>query len=448
MKYLCALLAAMQLVSASGAETSPGGTKNSVRLTAVILDAYVESMRTNHPALRAQFARVGAAGHAAEGVRTWGDPTLAFGGTVSDGARGPALREDGDLVFELEQPLPLFGKARAARTVAQREAETETARATVVFQTLRRDLMKTVITLATQEELIALAHEDLAWLETALAAATGQHRAGNGSANAVLKLQTEHARRKDALLTETRRREQVQVSLNRQLQRPLHETLPAHALPEIAPSVPYSSNLVEHALRHEPTLLVLASELRAARAQADIARKSRLPDVGGFVEGRQYSGDGGFREATIGVKLTLPWFNGRKYRGDLERERARADAVRFESENAAQLVHEELHRLTVELDAARREALLYRDEILPRAQLMFETLRSQWLNGQVPLAESFDARREWLEARQQSVRAVAAQQQLLNELALAAGFERAANLEQFLGKNVSSAIVPATFSTP
>ena len=405
-------------------------------------------MRTNHPALRAQAARIRAAGHAVEGVRTWADPTLAFGGTVSDGARGPGLREDGDLVYELEQPLPIFGKATVARDAARREGELEEARAGVTFQTLRRDLSKLLIAFAAQEEALAIGREDLAWLETVVQVAAEQQRAGGGSPTALLKLQTEHARRKDSLVSEVRRREHSQAGINRHLLRDLQHPLPEYVLPEIAPPVAYTSNLVQRAVQHESRLLVLAAEMRSAQAQAEIARKSRLPDVGGFLEGRQYSGDGGFREATIGVKLTLPWFNGGRYRSDYARERARVDSVRFEIENAAQMIREELHQLTVELDAARREAVLYRDDILPRARVVFEMAHAQWLNAQVPLTEPLEARRQWLEARQQLVRALATQHQLLSELVLAAGFVSHAELDSFLRGQSSGVVLQPSTSVP
>lgn len=445
MKNLCALLAAMHLATALGAEQDQSGSTNKVQLSPFVLDALVEVMRTNHPALRAQAARIRAAGHATEGVRTWADPTLAFGGTLSDGARGPGLREDGDLVYELEQPLPLFGKATVSRGAARREGELEEARTSVMFQTLRRDLSKMLIELAAQDEALAIGREDLSWLETVVRAAAEQQRAGSGSPTAVLRLQTEYSRRKDSLVSEGRRQEHSLASINRHLQRDFRHSLPAYVLPEIAPAVAYSTKLVERALQHEPRLLVLAAEMRAAQAQTDVARKSRLPDVGGFLEGRQYSGDGGFREATIGVKLTLPWFNGSRYRSDYERSRARVDAVQFEMENAAQMIREELHQLTVELDAARREALLYRDDILPRARVVFEVAHAQWLNGQVALVEPLEARRQWLEARQQLVRTVANQHQLLGELVLVGGFANAVEMDSFLrGKPSGDVFQPPT----
>lgn len=440
----------MQFAASSGAQPSPAGnrTNNQVRLSAAVIDGLVDQMRTNHPALQAQASRIRAAGYAADGVRTWADPMLSFGGTVSDGARGPGLREDGNLVYELEQPLPLFGKASAARTAARRETEAEQARAEVTLQALRRDISKQLITLAAQEEAIALGRDDLAWLETAVTVAVEQQRAGNGSATAVLRLQTELARRKDSLLSEARRREHSIAAINRQLQRDLHHPLPVYGLPEIASPVAYSAGLVQQALRAEPRLVALAAELRAAHAQSEMSRKSRLPEVGGFVEGRQYSGDGGFREATVGVKLSLPWFNGGRYRSDFNRDRARADSVRFESEHAARMLREELHRLVVELDAARREALLHRDEILPRAKVIFETVRTQWLNGQLPLVETLEARRQWIDASDRLVRATAAQHELLSELVLAGGFPTAVEAEKFLRVNAAGAEPGTTLPTP
>ncbi len=242
--YLASLLAVSTLASGLAATIRAAEITNVVQLTSAEVNRMVEIMRTNHPALRSQDARVRAASHATNSVRIWGDPMLAFGGVVSDGARGPRLREEGDLVYELEQPLPLFGKPASMRTVAQREAEVEVRRASMEFQNLRRDLANLLFTVAFQEESLEIGREDLTWLQTMSSVTEERYRAGTSTQVETLRMQNERSKRIDALRTETRRRDQTLVSINRLLNRQPDGSLPTFRLPVVAPPLGVSSNLV------------------------------------------------------------------------------------------------------------------------------------------------------------------------------------------------------------
>ena len=109
---------------------------NTARLTPAYLGSLAEQLRTNNPSLRALDARVRAANHATNAVRTWDDPRFKFGGVVTT-PRGSKLSEDGDLIYGVEQRLPLFGKAEAVRRVARAEADSELARQAMQFERLR-----------------------------------------------------------------------------------------------------------------------------------------------------------------------------------------------------------------------------------------------------------------------------------------------------------------------
>lgn len=426
--YLASLLAVSTLASSLAAPIRAAEITNIVRLTSAEVNRLVEIMRINHPALRAWDARVRAARHATNSVPIWGDPMLAFGGVMSDGARGPMLREEGDLLYGLEQPIPLFGKPASMRAVAQREAEVEFSRASMEFQNFRRDLANLLFTVAFQQESIEIGREDLNWLQTMSSLTEERYRAGTSTQVETLRVQNEYSKRIEALRTETLRRDQTLVGINRLLNRPFDGSLPEFRLLAVAAPLALNSNLVALAVRNEPRLRVLEAETRTLEAQVASTRKSRLPEVGGFLEGRQYSGDGGFREATIGVKLTLPWFNAGKYRSDLARDRARVQATQFEVENTQQLVREEIHRLLVEIDAARREAILYQNEILPRSRLALEAAHASWTANRGMFNDVMETRRGVLEARLMRAKAISQQHQAMTELILACGLNDLAAL--------------------
>ena len=84
-------------------------------------------------------------------------------------------------------------------------------------------------------------------------------------------------------------------------------------------------------------------------------------------------------------------------------------------------MREEVHQLTVKIDAARREALLYREQIIPRSQSALDSARSGWESNRSTFRDVLDARRMLLDGRLMYTRAVAEQYQMLSELVLCCG---------------------------
>ncbi len=129
---------------------------NAVQLTPAFINKLVDELRTNHPALRAVESRVRAANFNTNAVRLWDDPMFKFGGFTASQS-GPNLSEEGDLVYGLDQKLPLFGKAQAARRVAEAEAGSEAARLAYQLQILRRDLTSALFKTALADRAVEIA---------------------------------------------------------------------------------------------------------------------------------------------------------------------------------------------------------------------------------------------------------------------------------------------------
>ena len=92
--------------------------------------------RTNNAAVRAAEERADAAQAHVATVPTWADPTVRFGVM---GAERMMRRDDGDLLYGIEQTLPLWGKPQAARRLAQAEAATAGAVVTLRARQHQRD---------------------------------------------------------------------------------------------------------------------------------------------------------------------------------------------------------------------------------------------------------------------------------------------------------------------
>lgn len=416
---LCLLIGAgwLDCASTAAAAETPGGR---VRLSNEFLSALVEEARTNHPGLRAAQLRQSAAEREAAAVRLWEDPMFRFGGVVGNDP-GPDLEMEGDLLYEVEQKLPLFGKATAMRREAEAAAGVAGASANYQFQILRRSLVQAAQQLALSEELLRIGQEDLVLVDRMTDFARERQRAGTESGFDLLRLENERQKRQQQLETQRLQRDFDRVTLNRLLARPADRSWPELELDGVAPAIPLSEELFSMGTKFEPRLQTMRQEIAMAEAGVEVSRRNRLPDLSLGVEGRQWSGSGDFREGMFTVGLNLPWFNRSRYRADLDRARHRADAARAEVDDYELDVRRELFRIWTRIDAARREALLYRDSIIPRSELAVQTALAAWGTGRGMFLELMDARRMLTEARVMHVRALAEQHQMIADLITCCG---------------------------
>ena len=411
------MLSVLVVHTLKAADVSAVEHPQTVTLNAAVISHYAEFARTNHPRSKAAVARIAATQADAGSIRTWEDPTFKLGGTISSG-RGPGLREDGDLIYGAEQKLPLFGKAQLQRTVVGEETRAAVAAADYQVQILRRDLALALFRAALAHRTVEIGSEDRDQLQVWIQNAEQRYAAGGGSQLEVLRLQNELTRRSQELITKTNEWGHLHVTVNRLLNRPGFASLPTFSLPEPAADLPYSEPVVTLAILNEPRL---RAEINVAQAKETLARRQRLPEVSFGIEGRQFSGDGGFREGTFFVGMSLPWFNRRHYRQDVQREQHRAEAASWDAQDYELGVREEVHLLLVRADAARREALSYTAEILPRSELALSTAASSWTSNRGPFSDLMEGRRMRLEAQLGYARAVTEHYQALTELLLFCG---------------------------
>ena len=418
-----------QSTNAPGSAESPtprhadtNALPESVLITTGYIDHLIAEARTNNPSLRAADSRVRSAEFNAQSIRTWDDPSALFGGSVySDKGFKPS--EDGNLAYGVEQRLPLWSRPKLTRRVA--EAETSMREAEVNYRTrqLRSDITKALLRAALAQRVVEIGEQDLAWIEATGSATDNKYRSGQAALGDTLQIQNELARRKDTLRTDRLRLAHEHFSLNRLLNRDAVSPWPRLVLPPVAPVVPLSHKLLSLALKNEPKLKVLEQEIKQASASAELTRKNRLPDVSLGVEGRQYSGDGDFRSGMFTLRFSLPWVNGDKYRKEYQRDKERLNSAEQDREDQALMVREELHHLSVDIEASRREALLNGGEITTRSQQALTSRVAEWEAGHGAFRDVLDARRMLLESELMAARATAEEHQTLADMLLWAGLD-------------------------
>src|SRR5438093_7391407 len=154
------LLSAAVLNTLAADDTPLAEKTNVVVITTGYINRLVAEARTNNPSLKAADSRVRSATLNAQGIRTWEDPMAMFGGSVySD--KGFKPNEDGNLAYGVEQKLPLWGKPKLTRRVAETETSTRQAETGLRVQEFRRDLAKGLLATAFAEQVVAIGEQDL-----------------------------------------------------------------------------------------------------------------------------------------------------------------------------------------------------------------------------------------------------------------------------------------------
>ncbi len=411
---------------------------NAVVISTAFINRLVAEARTNNPSLKAADSRVRSATLNAEAVRTWEDPMAMFGGSVYS-SRGFEPSEDGNLAYGVEQKLPLWGRPKLARRVAQAETSMREAEVHYRARQLRSEITKALVVTALAERVVEIGEQDVAWLQATEKATDNKYRAGQAVVADTLQIQNEVAKRNDTLRTDRLRLAHERFTLNRLLNRDVSSSWPSLKLPPVAPAIPLSAKLLSLALLNEPKLKVLEQEIKQAAASAELTRKTRLPDVSLGVEGRQYSGDGEFRSGMFTIRFSLPFANRDKYRKDYERDKERQKSAEQEREDQVLMVREELHHLAVGIEAMRREALLHTDEITTRAMQALTSRLSEWETGRGAFRDVLDARRMLLDSELMSARAAAEEHQMLADMLLWTGLE---NLEALTALANEPALLP------
>lgn len=408
-------------------------------LTSSSINQWVEMMRAHYPALAAATERSRAATYNAGGIRRFEDPKFLVGGAVYS-AEGMNPAEQGNLIYGIEQALPIMGKETAARRKAEAQAGVESARVELVFQESRRDLTTALFASALAFRTVELGREDVKAIQASLASAETRYRSGEGTSVDVLRLQSELARRVNEVTNSEQGLRAAQAGVNRWLGRPPESPLPPFSLPAPAASLTLTPEIIRFALRSEAGLHVLDRERTVAESSLTSSRRQRRPDLGLGVAGNQYSGDGGFRQGQFTLSVSLPWFNRERYRRDIQRDEAQVEAVKLDTSTRELALREEIFRLTTTIAAARRTAVSYREEILPQSEAAHGAALSAWTSGRGTLTDVLDTRRARLLAQLEEARAIAEQWTALGDLILCCGLGDLDALFQLDG----SAAVPSS----
>jgi outer membrane protein TolC len=419
MKPFHSILPLLILLSPAGlCAQAPGD--GPIDITPALVDDLLSEANGRNPAVLAAGARADAATAAVDSVRTWEDPVFTLGVWGST-PRGVPASQQGNVLYGIEEKLPLFGHPGLARHVAEARATRDRLSVGNVTEELRREITLALLDIALTDRAIDLAGHHLGWTETTLASVDARYRTGISTQVEWLAMQTERAETAEQVTTLKAMRASQEEQADRLLGRTQYARWPAINLPGIAGFVVYDERIVAAALAFAPRLKVLRQEAVGNEAAAHLTWHMRMPEVGLGLEARQYTGDAGFREGMMTVNLSLPWVNGAGYDSDLRRDKALVRAAERDADAYANQVREDVHHFCADLDTARRRARLYRDELIPLAEQALASAQAAWESSQGRLQDILDTHRALVADRLALAQAIADQRREMAALTLLTG---------------------------
>ncbi|MFI5311390.1 MAG: TolC family protein [Gemmatimonadales bacterium] len=236
----------------------------------------------------------------------------------------------------------------------------------------------------------------------------------------VIKAQVDVAQAENDLIANSRDVVNAESALNRLLGRPLGlpvATLDSLEAPERLPDL---DAVEQTALRTRPELAGLEAQMRAASATSSLVKEQAiLPDFS-FIANRDLMVDSG-AWWTAGLSLPLPIFFWQHTRGDFAETKHRELelAATYRDQRAA--VGQDVRVAFATADAALRQVIFIRDQLLPSAREAFRVASVSYGLGRLSALEVLDARRALVDAQRQYADALAAANSARSDLERAAG---------------------------
>jgi outer membrane protein TolC len=407
----CGLVAiGVLLAGTAGAQSAPGGTVEELLAVA----------RQQSPEVMALRLEAEAAAERAAVSDALADPLLRTelrNITNSGSSASPSLLPSrvGSTKYTLIQPLPFWGKRDLKRGAAEAEADEARGRTDVAWQELAARIKTAYAQDYALSRQAALTREVIELVDRL--ADIGRARYANGLApqQDVVRLGVEHTALQAELIQLENEQHHAQVSINGLLARPANAPLAAlrKLRPLPAPARLDFTALAERLREHNPQLFADAARIRAAEQNRASTYRNRYPDVALGVSPIQTGGRVNEWELMLEVNIPLQQATRRGQEREAERLLEAAEARRAASAN--RLLAELAENLSA-LEAAGRVATLTRGDLLPQAELTFQSALAGYENGKVDFATLLDAQRQIRKARQDAIKAEADQQARLADI--------------------------------
>jgi len=273
----------------------------------------------------------------------------------------------------ISQEFPFFGKRGLKEKTAAREADVATQDVREARLRLIRDVKSTWWNVFYLDRSLEIVQRNRELLRQFVSIAETKYKVGRGLQQDVLLAQLELSKLMEMQIRLRGTRRGQETSFNALLNRPADAaiTLPS-SVPEVLPPSGSEAELVREALESRPMLLARRSELEAARARLDLARKDYAPNFTvnatyGFRDGKNTNGTDRADFASLLFSLNLPLYAGAKQSKAVAQRANELTEREFALQDSEQQVKTEISRRLTDYERAREQTDLFKSGIIPQA---------------------------------------------------------------------------------
>lgn len=236
----------------------------------------------------------------------------------------------------------------------------------------------------------------------------------------VIKAQVDVAQSTNDLIANARDVANARAALNRMLGRPLGSAIVLADSLAVPPPLPDLDAVEQKALQVRPELTDLDAQRRAAQLNATLVREqSILPDIT-LSASRDFKSDQGTLYSA-GLAFPVPLFFWQHTHGDFAETQHRIRELDAAYRDARAAVGQDVRTSYATADAAMRQVIYIRDQLLPSTREAYRVATVSYGLGGLSALDVLDARRSLLDAENQYAEALAAANSARADLERAAG---------------------------
>ncbi len=383
------------IVTPLGAQVSPGDR------VLHLADVY-QALGSGNAQIEAARQMAIAAEARVKPASTLSDPQIQFG-LMNRNLPGFGLQDPlGMNQVQVMQMIPIAGQLGLTGRAAAARASAARARASDVGWELRARVAMAFYEIYQLDRAIEVNAATRTLLRDIATTARTMYSVGRGRQADVLRSSIEIDRMSEEVARMKAMREAAAARLNALLDRPADTDVPTPALPRFPETIPSADSLERLALAGRPMLLAGESEVAAAVAAEQRARREIWPDLQlGAIYGQRPMASGTDRMVSLMLGFSVPIWAGRR-QFEMRRE---TEAMRLGAEAELRSMRADTRGRLGELAAAVRRSralrALYNSSILPQAEATVSAALSAYQAGEVDLPMLLEARMTAYRYRQQ-----------------------------------------------
>ena len=302
----------------------------------------------------------------------------------------------------IRQKLPFFGKLGLQEKIAIQEANVGEQELRAREREIVSQVKMVYADLFMNQRAIEIANEQLEIVRVVTRATEARYQVGRVTQQDVFKSLLEQSEIMNQLLTAEQERKSAEVKLNVLMNEPPQNRIDVPqeiSTPDVITGLSEAERL---ALTNRPELQGAEREIERTEAMYDLAEKNRkYPD---FMVGLDYTRmpteTTKNRYSTM-VNITIPfspWTAGKRTY-EVEGALAEVRAAKANRDAVRNMTFRDIEDLRAKVDAAAKSIKLFREGILPQAELSFRASLSAYQAGRVEFASLLDAQRSLRDAR-------------------------------------------------